>query len=538
MRLTFPLCIGLAIGALPAVAQTPAPDIYALVGIRVEVGDGRVIEKTTVLLRHGIIEAIGPDMKIPAEAEVIKGEGLTVYPGFMDAQMSAGVTPPAAQPDQDTAPDTASYAPASMRLANRKGIRPELRAADYLTLTEASLTPLRQAGFTSALIAPPGGGISGVSALVNLSGTPRRDSVVRPAVTMGFGFGGARTFNPNQDGQQRSSGTGYPGSLLGYIALLRQTLLDARYYKTVETAFAKGGSQRPPTDDSLMALQPVLSGEMPVVFDADSENQIVRAMHIADEFGLKLVVNGGAEAWKLAPTLAKKQIPVLVSLNFGDEPGVARAAGGPGSAPGGGLRLGGGGGRPGGRRNGTPGGAVPGAPPADPNAPVTTPTGVPGAAPSGRQTPAPGAAAAAPEDEDDTPKAVIAEQHRKWEEKIANVSKLQTAGVPFAFTMKGSRNPTDFMDSLRKAIKAGLSRENALKALTVNAAKFCNVDRQLGTVEKGKIADLVIMTGDFADAKTKVRYVFIDKSKFDLENDRPAARPAFPIPPPAEDDDQ
>ncbi len=543
---------------MPALGQTPPSDTYALVGIRVEVGDGRVLEKTNVVLRHGIIEAIGPDVKIPADAEVIKGEGLTVYPGFMDAQMTSGVTPPAAQPDQDTAPDTTAYAPASMRLANRKGIRPELRAADYLTLTDAALGPIRQAGFTSAVIAPTGGSISGVSALVNLSGAPRRDSVVLSVVTMGFGFGGQRTFNPNADGQ-RQTGTGYPGSLLGYTALLRQTLLDAQYYHTVDSAFAKGGSLRPPADDALVALQPVLSGAMPIVFDADTENQIVRAMHIADEFGLKLMVVGGSDAWKQAPTLAKKQIPVLIGLNFGDEPGVARTPTGAGGLPGGGGgvrsggRLGGGG-----RRNG-----VAGAPAADPNVPGGNPTvpptvpggnpavppavpggnpavppAVPGVPPTGKPPESAVATAPPPAEDDDTPKAVVAEQHRKWEEKVANAAKLQTAGVPFAFTLKGTRTPTEFMDNLRKAIKAGLSRDNALKALTLNPAKLYHVERQLGTVEAGKIADLVIMNGDFADAKTKVRYLFIDKSKFDLENDKPATRPAFPFPTLREDDDR
>ena len=598
MRWTFPVCIGLGLGALPALAQTPPADTFALVGVRIEVGDGHVIEKATILLRHGLIAAVGPDVKVPADAEVIKGDGLTVYPGFIDGQMVSGFTLPAAQPDQDRAPDSGAEAPASMRLANRKGVRPEMRAADYLTLTEAALGPIRQAGFTTALVAPSGGSISGVSALVNLSGAPKRDAVVRPAVTMGLGFGGGGSglrfnFDP---AAARPSGTGYPGSLLGYIALLRQTLLDAQYYRSVDTAFSKGAGQRPPADDSLLALQSVLDGSMPVVFDADSDNQIIRAMNIADEFGLKLIVGGGGDAWKLAPTLAKKQIPVLVSLNFGEEPGVSKAPAGPPGMPGAP-----GGGRPGGRPGGggrrgnrapadpaappeaaagsptappvAPGGnpanppvvpsgkqavppvapdgkqpvppAAPGGntavPPVAPGAIPTVPPGIPGdnpvAAPDALPTGTPSAAIV--DDEDETPKAVVAEQHRKWEEKVANAAKLQSAGVPFVFTTRGVRTPAEFMDNLRKAIKAGLSRSSALKALTLNAAKLYSVDRQMGTVEAGKIADLVVMSGDFADPKTKVRYVFIDKSKFDLENDRPSsARPPFAFPGLGEDDDR
>ena len=562
MRWTFPLCLGLGLGMLPALAQSPPADTFALVGVRVEVGDGRVLDKATILLRHGLIVAIGPNVSVPADAEVIKGDGLTVYPGFIDGQMLSGFTFPAAQADQDRPPDTGAEAPASMRLANRKGIRPEMRAADYLTLSDAALGPIRQAGFTTALVAPSGGSIGGVSALVNLSGAPKRDAVVRSAVTMGFGFGGGggRGFNADPSAP-RPSGTGYPGSLLGYIALLRQTLLDAQYYRTVDTAFAKGAGQRPPADDSLVALQNVLSGAMPVVFDADSDNQIVRAMNIADEFGLKLIVGGGGDAWKLAPTLAKKQIPVLVSLNFGDEPGVLKSpAGAPGlpGTPGVG-RPGGGGRRGQGAPAAPPAGAViappaapggsppvppvvaggsPAVPPVVPGANPAVPPAIPGAPPADAPVLPSSIVTVSPDDEDDTPKAVVAEQHRKWEEKVANAARLQSAGVPFVFTTRGVHTPMEFMDNLRKAIKAGLSRTDALKALTMNAARLYSVDRQMGTVEAGKIADLVVMSGDFADPKTKVRYVFIDKSKFDLENDRPAARPVSPFFGPGEDDDR
>lgn len=570
MRWTIPLLLGLGLVALPAVAQEPTPDTFALVGVRVEVGDGRVLDKATILIKHGIIAAVGPDVKVPADAEVIKGDGLTVYPGFIDGQMTSGFTLPAAQPDQDKAPDTGSEAPASMRLANRKNIRPEVRAVDYLSLTDATLSPIRQVGFTTALVAPSGSSIAGMSALVNLSGEPTRDSVIRPVVSMGFGFGGGpRTFNPDQfqqqqqQPQQRPAGTGYPGNILGYIALLRQTLFDAQYYRTVETAFARGGSHRPPADDSLLALQPVLSGAVPAVFDADTENQIVRSMHLADEFGLKLMVGGGTEAWKLAPELAKKKIPVLLSLNFGDEPGVTRAPGAGGFGGPGGGRFGGGQGRPGGgfgagRRRGQGGVGGTGVPPQgqgdgpqgvngqgnppqggvgneqniDPNSPPVTPGGQTPVAPGARQN-----MGVVTDEDDETPKAVVAEQHKKWEEKVAGAAKLQSAGVPFVLTTRGARTPSEFMDNLRKAIKAGLKREDALKALTINAAKLYGVDRQMGTVEAGKIADLVVMSGDFVEPTTRVRYVFIDKSKFDLANDRPTTRPTLPIPAPTEDDD-
>ena len=574
--------------ALPAVhAQTPfssVNSVYAVVGARIEVGNGKVIEKGTVLVRDGMIEAVGVDVKVPPEAEVIKGDGLTVYPGFIDAHSIRGVTPPDAQPVQDVAPDISAGAPPFMREANRKGIRPELRAGDYLTLTDDLLTPARASGFTTELIMPTGGTMNGMGTLVNLTGMPRRDSIVRPDVAMNFTF--------------TTSGSGYPGSLMGIQALTRQTLLDAQYFQMAQTAFAHGGSHRPPADASLAALQPVLSGAMPVLFDADSENEIRRAIRMSDEFGLKLMVSGGTEAYKALPVLSQRKIPVIVSLNFGQEPGVTAPAGQGGfGGPGGGA--GGVGGRPGGgnrqgRGNRQPGGApgVPGVPgtnpPANPPATIPPPADPPAAVPlpaapaqtdankpatnekpgqdQGKPTPPkpdkedavtpnanpnqankPVDPNAPPNstvntsstDTEDTalPPPVLKERHLKWEEKVANAGMLSKAGVPIAFTTRGNRSQAEFLTNLRRAITAGLPRDAALRALTIDAARLMGVDRQMGTVEAGKVAALVVMSGDFVQPTTRVRYLFIDKNKFEPDRDL-GPLPALPQRRrPADDDD-
>jgi imidazolonepropionase-like amidohydrolase len=517
VRWMIPFAVGLVMAGRAGQAQTlPGRGVYALVGVRVEIGDGRVLEKGTVVLRNGLIEAVGAEVTVPPDAEVFKGDGLTVYPGFIDAQTTTGLNLPPWQPNQDTPPDTGAIAPASMREANRKGVRPELRAGDYLALADATLGPIRQQGFTTALIAPSGGTINGMGALVNLSGMPKRESIVRSNVAMGFAFsttGGGRRGGPPSD-DSGAGGTGYPGSLLGIIAHLRQTLLDARWFRTVQTGFENGNGQRPPADEALAALQPVLNGTLPVLFDAGSENEILRAIKLSDEFKLRLIVSGGVEAWKQAPLLAKRQIPVLADLNFGDEPGVSKTGrAGESSKPGAPPKPG-----------------ETSKPPADVNRPERPP--------ADPKTPLAGDIAAREskdEDEDETPKAVVAEQHRKWEEKVANAAQLQKAGVLFAFSTRGTKGPAEFWKNLRRAIQAGLPRQAALQALTLNAARIFGVEKQMGTVEVGKIADLVVMTGDFADPKSRVRYLFIDRSKFDPEND-PASRPAPPTAPPMEDE--
>src|SRR5213075_1805305 len=105
-----------------------------------------------------------------------------------------------AKPTQDRLPDTTALAPGWMRTANRKGVRPELRAADLLSLADSQLVPWHQQGFTTAWIAPGGGMINGVGALVNLSGMPKRESIVTPVTGMSFAFsaggGGFRAAGP------------------------------------------------------------------------------------------------------------------------------------------------------------------------------------------------------------------------------------------------------------------------------------------------------------------------------------------------------
>lgn len=369
--------------------------------------------------------------------------------------------------------------------------------------------------------------MGGAGTLVNLNGLPRRDSVLRPEVAVNFSFrtgtggGGA--------GGGDFGGRGYPGSLMGIMAFTRQTLLDAQHYAALDAAFAKGSSQRPPADETLRALQPVLAGKVPVLYDADSELEIRRALKMADEFHLNLMLSGGIEAYKIAPLLAERKTPILLSLNFGPEPGVTAPTtpGGFGGFPGTGRPGGVGGNRPGRGRNGVPGGPTdtPPVPGTTPDLARQTPDNQPPNAPPGRANQIPGGTVPNtstdnPEDENSgVPKAVIAERHKLWEEKVGNAAALAKAGVPFAFTTQGVRSQTEFLTNLRRAIRSGLPREVALKALTLDAARLLGVERQLGTIAPGKTAAIVVMSGDFVAPTTRVRYLFIDKNKFEPDRD-------------------
>jgi len=104
---------------------------------------------------------------------------------------------------------------------------------------------------------------------------------------------------------------------------------------------------------------------------------------------------------------------------------------------------------------------------------------------------------------------------------------LRSAGILFALSTRGAKTPAEFMERLRKSVKEGLPRATALRSLTLDAAKVFGVERQLGTLEVGKIANVVAMTGDFLDEKTKVKMLYIDGRKIDPTRDSDPAVPQF-----------
>src|SRR6266851_2043148 len=173
-----------------SLAQKPGehlkPTVFAIRDAKVVAEPGKVLPKATVVIRDGLIEAAGPDVKSPADALVIDGKGLTVYPGFIDAMSNWGFDPALRRSEAGPpAPvDFASEALAATKLDNRKGMTPEFQVATALRVEEEPADTWRKLGFTAHLIAPDGGTIVGQSALVSLSGAPPREALLKTPVAM------------------------------------------------------------------------------------------------------------------------------------------------------------------------------------------------------------------------------------------------------------------------------------------------------------------------------------------------------------------
>lgn len=438
----------------PVATATPQGLTYAVRGGRVFTAAGAPIDNGTVVFRDGIIEAVGANVAVPADAFVIDATGLNVYPGLIDMANDAPIDPgdsaPAAQAGRGGGGRGGG---GGVEFDNREDaerakraviLQPDLVVARRLRGESAEQSDLASAGVTTVLAVPSGGIFKGQSALVNVLVAPDDPQIVAIADYRG---GLAVVKSPvashiNMAG--RGGGQGYPQSLLGTIAFTRQELLNAQWQRDNEAHYLRAGGKgpRPLIEPPLEALKPVLARELPAAFDANAAREIDRALALAAEFNLDPIVVGAQEAAARTTELVNAKARVIMSLNL---PGTGN---------------GGGGGRGGGGRGGG------------------------GGQPSLNQLKA----------QRDAPKVPAA---------------LAAAGVPFAFS-SGGASPADFVRNAGRVVsEGGLSADAVLRALTIDAAQLAGAADRTGSLEAGKAASLVVTDGDLLSGG-RVRHVFID----------------------------
>jgi imidazolonepropionase-like amidohydrolase len=293
----------LAFLALPAAGaaqhgEPPPPAAYALRNVTVHYADGRRETGVNVVVRRGLITALGAGAEIPADAMILEGDSLFVLPGLVDAHGAVDV----GLPQVESMAGIPSWDPPR----DAQGFTPHRLVAEYLTATAASLKPQRSAGVIAAGVHPEGGMAPGQSAAVLLRLTSRtpKDLVLAPSVGLLFSFQGARGV--------------YPSSLFAVVAHFRQTFEDASRHRLILSEYARDprGMTLPRWDPDFEILAEAASGNLPVFFLADDDEDIRRVLALADEIGFRPVIVGGEEAWELAAELAGRDVPVLVSVAF------------------------------------------------------------------------------------------------------------------------------------------------------------------------------------------------------------------------------
>jgi len=275
-------------------AGTLAAQTIAITGGKVYPVSGPPIENGTVLIKGGKIVAVGANVTVPSDAEKVDASGKWVTPGLVDAETQLGLV------------EVGFGAGANeSRARSEQGITPDFTSWDGLNPRSVLIPPAREDGITSVMSTPVGGLIAGQAAMIDLFGDTRADMILRAPAAMIATIGDVGGDGAPAKGQQ--------------VAKLRELLQDARYYQKHVAEFDRGQSrQMSTTPASLAALVPVLTGKVPLLINVDEASDIQSAIDLAKEFGIKVIIGGGDEAWEVADRLAAAKIPVLAGAMSND----------------------------------------------------------------------------------------------------------------------------------------------------------------------------------------------------------------------------
>jgi hypothetical protein len=435
MRTLLLILLLAAVGILPGQTAPDPERPVAVTDCRIVTMNGPDIPKGTLIIRNGLIEAVGTRVPIPADAEIIRGENLIVYPGLIDALNQSLVKLPE-KPMDRLKFYTNDFTDEDL------GIVPERRAVEFFNIDKGTLEKYRKSGITAAEILPLKGIFTGRSAIFCLGETEGDKNRLVADRMLGISFEVSGLF-------------AYPSSLMGSLAYLRQAFSDASHYDLVRTRWEKSpaGLRRPAYSARHETLAEYATGRKPVLFICRNQHDMLRAISLGQEFKLDYVLlDKGGEGFRVIEELKQARARLILPLGF--------------------------------------------------KIPSTSLEAQWGAA-----------------------------RKEKAEKDLypQNAAKLAAAGIPFVFSSVDTDEPQAFLDAVQKAISAGLPREKALEILTRRAAEFIGQGKTMGTVEKGKIANLIVSQGEPLVKESTIRTVFTDGLRYDIKGKKATEKPTVNI---------
>ncbi len=390
---------------LPAQATTGT---YIIRGGTVVPVVGAAIPNGSVVISGGKIQAVGANVQAPQGATVIDATGLFVYPGMIDSGTELGLTEIGSVPGSTDTREIGDFNPQDVALS--------------AVNAHSELIPVtRVNGVTTVVTSATGALMSGTAALIDLWGWTTDEMAIKPRVAQVMSY-------PSSGGGRRGGGSGgrpegdASETVSRQVRAMRDFFADARAYAEVKAKLAAGGSvpNAPRVNQAMESLVPAIRGEMPVIFDVNTIDQIRGVLTLADSFKLKVILRGPRDAWRVADTLAARGIPVIVGPT----------------------------------------------------------TQVPGT--------------------DDPYDAIYAQP-----------GALVKAGVKIAFQTSGASDVRDLPYNAALATGYGLDMDEAMKALTINPAQIFGVADRYGSLEPGKVANVIVTTGNPLDVRSNVKYLFI-----------------------------
>ncbi|MBL7846006.1 MAG: amidohydrolase family protein [Cyclobacteriaceae bacterium] len=412
---------------------SPVTRTYAITNVNIIQAPGRKIDMGTVIIKDGLIKAVGKGIAIPAEAIVIKADSMYVYAGFIDGMTRAGVTRPKEE-NRQRPKDPGNPPP------DQAGITPYADVRFSINPGDKGLDDLRSVGFTAAQIVPYGNLMPGQAAVILAGGKSADQMVIQGRSSMYSELTGANNV--------------YPATLLGVMATWRDLYRNAVQAKSYDALYAsnRSGLERPVSDRNLEAFYPVIDQKMAVIFRSERLLDVNHVLTLKKDLGFSAAIADVKDAWPIIPAIKSAGVKTYLSIDLPEE--------------------------------------------------------------VKKDDKKKEAAASTPAQQEKE-----ALEKRKMEaiqNYAAQAAAFQKAGVTFGFSTMSAKTK-DIPANLRRMIAAGLSEDAALAALTTNPAQLLGLSDRMGTVDNGKMANLVITDKSYFNEKAKVRYVFVDGVMYKME---------------------
>lgn len=375
---------------------------FALTHAKIYTVTNGVIEKGTIIISEGIIEAVGSNVQIPEDAVVINYQGKEIYPGMIDSGTQLGLV------EIGSVEESRDY-------REFGDIKPQMDALTAVNPNSEAIPVTRVSGVTTAITAPSGGVFPGIAATIHLYGyTP--DQMYAGAKGLVINF-------PNSSRQRRQTKEEATKNRERALKTLNETWDKAVLFATIS---ASENSKYYPEMD---AITRVINGELNAYIEVNAAKDIISALKWVKEKKLRNVIfTGVSEGWRVADEIAKAGIPVITG-------------------------------------------------------PVLS---------------------------------VPTRRSDSYDRAYKNPSIMHAAGVKVALRTNETENSRNLPYNAGFAAAYGMGREEALKAVTINAAEIIGIDNEVGSIEVGKKANLFVATGDPFETNTQIVDVFIHGYKIPM----------------------
>lgn len=424
---------------------------YLLKNANVVQQPGKVLANTSVLIRDGLIVEVSKNIKPPFDAQVINADSMYIYAAFIDAATHVGIP----KPEKEDRPDVKDPGNPPLDIA---GVTPQHTAADQIAYGDKSIEDMRKAGFGYLHVMPRGQMLPGTGTIITTGEGSREELLLRDETAFFSQLVSARGVFPN--------------TIIGVMSKYRDVYKNAELSLQNRTAYTKNpkGVQRPSMQKEYLAMEPLVTKEMPVFFAAQKVKDIYRVLTLQEELGFDLVLTDIRQGNRILADIQSKNIPVVLSMELpkkiedkkkDDKKKDEKAEADKESAK--------------------------------------------------------------KEDKkevvDEAKQAFDERKKQAYDTYEAQASDFVKAGVPIAFSTL-SVKAKEVKPNIERMIAKGLTADAALAALTTQAAATLGISDVAGTIEKGKLANIIVSDKPYFEEKAKIKYSVNDGKLYTYEAEK------------------